>query len=431
MFSVPLRYVAAPSSVDVGPFLRSSWPTSMIRQRYTGIGRINITYGPPSGSWLGLRLVPFFELENGSVITSLSTLGINASNYMSMGLEMVVTAMAMIPTMDEMQACPANFTHRSRLLPTDTWSYSASALQVNESACVQGTNYTWNSLATNSIVVSKNASGIAFLNQNQTVNGNRFVDLSTYDLEGQITWRIYDQQYNTSGDPFGIGISRLVRTINYTGYIPDYHPLARFLCNVTRVEPGAWVQFVFTGRGGNSPSMITWNFGDGTSTTGPSASHKYVAAGNYTVILTINDGNGDVSTITQVIQVIVPAPDDTGPTVMVVVLLVLAIGAAILAVTAYDRKRGRVTSRRKEPGFSESKRAAGRGTEPARVEKMDGGKQPYAVFARDVLKNVDRLGFDDVDIQDLLSLLAGLDEKERGEYIDRLLAEKPGFDAEF
>jgi|GEM_PF-4893561 len=55
-----------------------------------------------------------------------------------------------------------------------------------------------------------------------------------------------------------------------------------------------------------------WDFGDGTSATGPSAVHTYAAAGNYTVTLTVTDRGANVATLQQIVQVLtaagLPAP---------------------------------------------------------------------------------------------------------------------------
>jgi PKD domain len=47
-----------------------------------------------------------------------------------------------------------------------------------------------------------------------------------------------------------------------------------------------------------------WNFGDGTTGTGPSVDHQYSNPGNYQVKLTVTDRGGNTSSITQTIQVL-------------------------------------------------------------------------------------------------------------------------------
>jgi hypothetical protein len=65
---------------------------------------------------------------------------------------------------------------------------------------------------------------------------------------------------------------------------------------------------------------FAWNFGDGTTGTGPSVVHSYPHGGNFTVKLTITDRGGDVATATQTTEVLgangapPPTPTPTGPT---------------------------------------------------------------------------------------------------------------------
>lgn len=47
-----------------------------------------------------------------------------------------------------------------------------------------------------------------------------------------------------------------------------------------------------------------WNFGEGSSGSGPSVEHTYAKAGNYTTTLTVSDRGGNQSTLSQVIQVL-------------------------------------------------------------------------------------------------------------------------------
>ncbi len=47
-----------------------------------------------------------------------------------------------------------------------------------------------------------------------------------------------------------------------------------------------------------------WNFGDGTTATGPSVVHSYANGGTYNVTLTVTDRGGNVATLTQAIQVL-------------------------------------------------------------------------------------------------------------------------------
>ena len=51
-------------------------------------------------------------------------------------------------------------------------------------------------------------------------------------------------------------------------------------------------------------SGYQWNFGDGTTGTGPSVYHQYAKGGDYQVTLTVTDRGGNTASITQTVQVL-------------------------------------------------------------------------------------------------------------------------------
>jgi PKD repeat protein len=92
--------------------------------------------------------------------------------------------------------------------------------------------------------------------------------------------------------------------LNFIVVSADLLPVAAFVVNASRVVPGAWIAFTFTGADGDLPTTYQWNFGDSpVNGTARSPSHQYMAVGNFTVTLTVRDNDGDLDTV-QVINCI-------------------------------------------------------------------------------------------------------------------------------
>jgi PKD repeat protein len=79
------------------------------------------------------------------------------------------------------------------------------------------------------------------------------------------------------------------------------------------VQAGTAAQFtaIATDVGTRDTLTYSWNFGDNTAATiGQNSSHTYTTAGTYSVILTVTDSDGGVTTINQ--NITVAAPPTTG-----------------------------------------------------------------------------------------------------------------------
>ena len=73
-------------------------------------------------------------------------------------------------------------------------------------------------------------------------------------------------------------------------------PVASFTSNVT--SGNVPLSVAFTDKSTGSPTSWKWNFGDGTSSTVKSPTHKYSAVGTYAVILTATNAAGS-NTVTK------------------------------------------------------------------------------------------------------------------------------------
>ena len=87
-------------------------------------------------------------------------------------------------------------------------------------------------------------------------------------------------------------------------------PVANFHANVTSGNAPLSVQFIDLSQ---NVSGRNWDFGDGNSSIEQSPKHTYSATGNYTVNLTVNDGNGTNSKMLEIIVHEVPNKDKIFP----------------------------------------------------------------------------------------------------------------------
>ena len=85
---------------------------------------------------------------------------------------------------------------------------------------------------------------------------------------------------------------------------PDVPPKAAFTTTATDLALTA------DGSTSSDPdgtvASYAWNFGDGTTGTGATASHTYAAAGSYTVTLTVTDDRGATNAVSRSVTVRAP-----------------------------------------------------------------------------------------------------------------------------
>lgn len=94
--------------------------------------------------------------------------------------------------------------------------------------------------------------------------------------------------------------------VTYFGCAPQVDLVPTFVAP-SAVDEGDVVQF--DGSATDSTLIVpnqgyAWNFGDGTSATGPSVVHTFTKGGTYNVKLTVTDRGGNVNTLTQAVQVL-------------------------------------------------------------------------------------------------------------------------------
>ena len=94
----------------------------------------------------------------------------------------------------------------------------------------------------------------------------------------------------------------------------DLIPSAQFTANITEIYIGMWIQFTDASTSGNPPLKYQWDFGDGSAnSTDRNPIHQYNSAGNYTVILTVTDLNGDSDFLIKIDYIIVQQEPTTTP----------------------------------------------------------------------------------------------------------------------
>src|SRR6266516_3511967 len=120
-----------------------------------------------------------------------------------------------------------------------------------------------------------------------------------YSVDGtyQVTLTVEDSQGNigTGVEPAVVGTSPL---------------LDGFTHSPTGPQPGENINFTASARGGTPPYSYSWDFGNGASVTGASATYSYPKAGSYTVTLTVMDSTNHSNNTSQELTIYSPAQPD-------------------------------------------------------------------------------------------------------------------------
>lgn len=88
---------------------------------------------------------------------------------------------------------------------------------------------------------------------------------------------------------------------------------ASFINSPSSVQTNQQVSFVAAAFGGNSPYTFSWSFGDGSQSTGQTATHIYTVAGSYTVTLTVTDKSSPQQTTTSQQTLTIASPPTSPP----------------------------------------------------------------------------------------------------------------------
>jgi len=111
--------------------------------------------------------------------------------------------------------------------------------------------------------------------------------------------------------------------------VANQAPVALFTTNTTSITENQGIQFDATESYDTDGTIISysWDFGDGTTTTGATADHSYIGEGDYAVTLVITDNEGATDSTTMNV------PVAAEPEVSLAVLSVIGLGITALTAT--------------------------------------------------------------------------------------------------
>src|SRR6059036_2757145 len=88
-----------------------------------------------------------------------------------------------------------------------------------------------------------------------------------------------------------------------------YTPLSvSFTYTPANPGPLQTIQFTSTAIGGTQPYTYAWDFGNGSTASGSTASHSYILPGTYTVSITVHDGVGQSASASRTVTVSIILP---------------------------------------------------------------------------------------------------------------------------
>ncbi|MET0580029.1 MAG: LamG-like jellyroll fold domain-containing protein, partial [Ilumatobacteraceae bacterium] len=178
------------------------------------------------------------------------------------------------------------------------------------------TSAAYNDGAWHHVVATQSAAGIRLYVDGVLVGTNPQTGAQDYTgywrIGGDTTWGSSSPWFAGSLDEFAVYGSALdAATIAQHHSVgagvapPNQAPLAAF--TVSGGVLSASVDASASSDPDGTVAGYDWQFGDGGTASGPTASHPYAAAGDYTVTLTVTDDDGATATTTRTVTVTAPA----------------------------------------------------------------------------------------------------------------------------
>ncbi|MGZ3899243.1 MAG: PKD domain-containing protein, partial [Bacteroidia bacterium] len=167
--------------------------------------------------------------------------------------------------------------------PTCYSTYSDTLL-INNAQCSGNLAFTYYVGLNGSVYFNDNSTGVSsnstytFSFGDGTTSSGAYSSVHTYTAAGIYTVSI------TAADQFSICSYATTQTVNVTINICPLVPSYSYT-----IGSNGNVNFVSTTTGTTASTIYYWNFGDGNSATGSSASNNYFNSGNYTATLFVSD----------------------------------------------------------------------------------------------------------------------------------------------